>query len=52
MSETYLRMCQHCLNQTVIIKDGCTESKCPICDEVNKIRWVPETYIESDTLHE
>ena len=46
MGEPYLRMCQKCLERSIIVKDGCTECTCPVCDTVNKIRWLPQTYIE------
>ena len=48
MTETYLRMCQKCLERSIIINGWCTECTCPICDAVNKVRWLPETYIESN----
>lgn len=41
-------MCQECFQNVVIVHDGCTECTCPVCDAVNKIRWLPETYIKRD----
>jgi len=49
MAKIYLRMCQKCLERSLTVKDGCTECTCPVCDAVNEIRWLPQTYIESNT---
>ena len=49
-SEPYIRMCKMCYCKSLIVKDGCTECTCPVCDTIHKIQWLPSVYIESENL--
>ena len=49
-SEPYLRMCKECYSKSLIVKDGCNECICPVCDAVHIIKWLPKVYIKTDEI--
>lgn len=45
--QTFNRKCMGCCEMTVFVGRGMNEATCTNCGAVNKIKWLPKTYIEA-----